>query len=281
METAPIAPVGTGFFINGGEAFPGQAYLVTARHVADKVHTPFVIRLNANGGGARLLHFERPSDIEWCFHPDSAVDLAIAPIALPSWAEARGFNAQGLLRDSENIKDIDAGSTVCVIGLFHLHHGKRQNLPITHVGHVAMLPKDELVPVDGKLREGYLIQANAISGCSGSPVVTVRQIGLKTKPYAVVANEGVCMLLGIWSASWKVKGSEVVAVQTDTDDGKGELAPLGMGFVTPLSKLIDILWSDEMRTASGRLNKKLESANSLTFDSLENAPPTKDENPHH
>src|SRR5581483_4138039 len=168
VETASIDPRGTGFFVN----YFGAALLVTARHVAEHLHPPFAIRLNNRTGGAGLYHVDRPSDLEWCFHKDRSVDLAVAPFPGASWAVARGLNAEGLRNDLKQMDQIDAGSPVCVIGLFHLLQGNRRNLPITYVGHVAMLPQDELIPVDGTLREGYLVQANAISGCSGSPVFT-------------------------------------------------------------------------------------------------------------
>jgi hypothetical protein len=282
IDSAPIKPQGTGFFISGAEAFDGQVFIVTARHVVEKLHPPFVIRINDRAGGARLFHIDRPSDIDWQFHPDDeSVDLAVAPLQLPSWAKARGINAPAFLKDREKLKLMQTGALVYVIGLYHLRYGTQKNLPITHVGYIAMLPEDERVRVEGVDREAYLIQSNAISGCSGAPVLVNPSIRLTINNTSVFAYDNYNLLLGVWSASWKVKGSEVVAVKNDEDES-GTMAPLGMGVVTPVSKLIDILWSESMKKAITRLRKKIEAERSPTPDAASGAiPPASDENPTH
>ena len=242
-DVAPIAPTGTGFFVHGGKTFPGRAYLVTARHVAEALRPPFVVRINKKGGGAGLVPIAQPDGIDWCHHDDSTVDLAVAPFSLPNWATARGLNAEGLLEDVQGLGKVGPGDMVYVIGLFHLLYGKRENLPVTHVGHIAMMPGDEPIPVGRIHREGYLVQANAISGCSGSPVFALRTYKVTILGHTFFGHFPEAMVLGVWSASWKVKGSEVVSVGShDGDpDAAGQLAPLGMGFVTPLPKLVDTM----------------------------------------
>jgi hypothetical protein len=249
--------------------------LVTAKHVAKELHAPFVVRMNKKGGGARLLHFERPEDIEWCFHPtDDAVDIAAAPIEVPSWADQRGYLADGVLKtDAPQIAEIGPGDHAWVVGLFHLHKGEKANLPIVHSGNVAMLPGDELIPVDGKMVEGYLVQANAISGCSGSPVFATRTLILKNADGvpSVAAATPTCTLIGVWSSSWKVSQSSIVAVRNDNDDGSGKLAPLGMGVVTPASKLADILRGEELMSAVQNILKRRQQRGTATPDSLATA----------
>jgi hypothetical protein len=97
-----------------------------------------------------------------------------------------------------------------------------------------------LIPVDGSRVEGYLMQANAISGCSGAPVFSTRTVILKLPKHKVAGSSGNLNLIGVWSSSWKVKQSEIVAVRSDARDAR-TLPPFGMGVVTPLSKLVDIL----------------------------------------
>jgi hypothetical protein len=269
IDEAPIDPKGTGFFIVGLKSLPG-AYLATAGHVAKQLTPPFVIRVNKKGGGAQLIHIERPSDIEWCFHDDPTVDLAIAPILIPSWADACAINADGMQDDLKSLDQVDAGDPVCVVGLFHLLSGKRRNIPVTHVGHIATMPKDELIPVEGTLQEGYLVQANAISGCSGSPVFTARSVKFSMGDKSIIGLHSYAPMLGVWTSSWKVKGSEIVTAGLPdvVCDASGVLAPLGMGVVTPLTKLIDILWSENMKGASDRLREKAKKAESASPDML-------------
>ena len=141
VDEAPIDPIGTGFLISGDPKRCPGLFLVTARHVAEKLPPPFVMRVNKKGGGAGLIHIERPEDIHWCHHPvDETVDIAVAPVSFPSWVDMTGLRATGLFDDAPNqLKDIDAGDNAFVIGLFHLHHGEKKNIPVVFRGSVCCL----------------------------------------------------------------------------------------------------------------------------------------------
>ena len=95
-------------------------------------------------------------------------------------------------------------------------------------------------------------------GCSGSPVYTARQRRWpdNTTLPSVIGLDAQAFLLGVWSASWKVTGSDIVSVKLDDDDPVHRLAPLGMGIVTPAPKLTEIIRSKELREASDRLLKR-------------------------
>ena len=98
IDEAPIDPKGTGFLINGDpkRGLPGL-FLVTAKHVANRLVPPFVLRVNKKGGGAGLIHIERPEDIEWCFHPTiETVDIAVTSIRLPSWVDMTALKMAAL-----------------------------------------------------------------------------------------------------------------------------------------------------------------------------------------
>lgn len=284
IDDAPIDPKGTGFFVCS-EKIPGAVFLVTARHVAEKLHTPFVIRYNHKDKKARLLHIDTPADARWCFHSDPSVDLALMPLDLPSSFSGMGLTLESLVdpdRSPTVWGQIDAGDPVCVVGLFHFRHGEKANLPIVHVGNVAMLPSDEPIPVDGKLVEGYLVQTNAISGCSGSPVFVApyrtlthnnkkQLVGLSTK----------ATLMGVWSSSWKVEQSKIISVRTDDDDKGSTAAPLGMGIVTPAYKILDILKGDDMSKAAKDMYAAKIKRRAPSPDSLPDALPAIDANPKH
>jgi len=55
-------------------------YLVTAKHVAQRLDADFVIRANLNTGEAKEIEIETT---EWFYPEDPTVDLAIAPAVLP------------------------------------------------------------------------------------------------------------------------------------------------------------------------------------------------------
>lgn len=221
--------------------------LVTARHVAQKLHTPFVVRMNRQGNSAGLVHIEQPSDITWRFHPNEAVDIAVAAFDIPAWASVGAYVTDDLVnKDPERWQFIRVGDEVSVIGLFHLHYGGQVNQPIAHTGHVAMFPKEPL-RADGKMQNVFLVEANAISGCSGSPVWAVGYVGVELGDNEFMAQANQVTLLGVWSSSWKVKASEITVVRTHDDDDRGTLAPLGMGMVTHASFLREIIMGNEMK----------------------------------
>jgi hypothetical protein len=257
---ARIKPLGTAFFFNGGRHLGGGTYLVTAGHVARKlINGPWVLRMNKQGGGAGLIEINRADDVIWRYHNDETVDLAVTQLAVPEWADVIPFSADNSLHPFKmKSKKIDAGDLAFVVGLFHLLHGKEENRPIVHSGHIAMLPGEERIPVtdqDGNTIEveGYLVETNAISGCSGSPVFAVRGLDVRVPPSMFKDPEtlgdkplngeipGSLWLLGVWQSSWKVKGTRIVAARTDGEDPAGGMAPLGMGVVVPISKLFEIL----------------------------------------
>lgn len=276
IDTAPIDPQATGFLLAEPTGVPGEAdytYLVTARHIAERLTPPFVIRVNQRDGAkALLIHIERPEDIDWCFDPtDETADVAVAPMAAPPEAAFTALTVEGILKkDPAELAGVDAGDPACVVGLYHLHSGKQKNFPIVHLGHVAMMPTDERILSDGELIEGYLIQTNAISGCSGSPVFVMKYNTLLWEgEKKLMGYSKRALLLGIWSSSWKVKSSEIVAVRSDSDDRRGSAAPLGMGIVTPASKLVNVLKSKELQVARTKLKARLSAAKSASFDMLD------------
>jgi hypothetical protein len=257
IDEAPIEPRAVGFLLHGETESGGGTYLVTAKHVAEKLSPPFVMRFNKKSGGADLVHVDRPEDIQWFYHPDPTVDLAVAPIKRPEWSENLRYHLADVVKTEPSRRAVGAGTDAHVVGLFHYVHGSKRNLPIVYPARVVLLPEDEPIPVDGQQVEGYLVQANPISGCSGAPVwaheaVKVEESAGKITFYAV----GNLFLLGFWSSSWKVRGSEIVAIRPDDlDDRSGALAPLGMGVVVSADKLVEIFRRTDVAKARALIYK--------------------------
>jgi hypothetical protein len=274
IDTSPIDPLGVGFLLWGREKEGGGAYLATARHVAEQLEPPFVIRFNKLGGGSELVHIDHPNNIKWFMHPDSSVDLAVAPIERPGWSDNVCYGLDDVVEYDYIRTETGAGDSVFISGLFHFVHGAKRNLPVIYHGHVALMPSDDRIPIDGHPDiEAYLIQANPISGCSGAPV-WVHQAVKVQPPQGDTADplfflaEGRLSLLGFWSSSWKVRGSEIIMVSSDHAklDSGGMLAPLGMGVVVPANKLVEIFDQTDVAKERAALLKKKRDSGSASHD---------------
>ena len=98
-----------------------------------------------------------------------------------------------------------------------------------------MMPDpDDLIPVKHppKPVEGYLVEAQTLSGLSGSPVYVRRSI--KVAATEVTGVEplayGAVFLLGMWIAAWDINEVSV-----------------GMGVVVPADKILETLNHDDLR----------------------------------
>jgi hypothetical protein len=205
---------GTGFFV----AHDGLPHLVTAWHVAETLSAgPFAIRLTAPSGIGRVLEIEQP---RWHRHSiDTTADVAVMLIDAPEWTQTTAMQSTSFV-DNDRLKywDIGPGDAAYIVGLFSLFPGKRKNLPIVHAGHIALMPADERIPVQKKggggleYVEAYLVEAHALPGASGSPVMvrpTIRFFPTAVD-FVTATDDGVTAaiteskdyLLGVWTAAW-------------------------------------------------------------------------------
>jgi hypothetical protein len=163
-----------------------------------------------------------------------------------------------------NEPDLGIGDIAYVVGLFHLLHGKKVNLPVVHTGHIALLPEDERIPVFNRTTkkpqevEGYLVEAHGLEGLSGAPVfarsstaVTAKLLyqgppllNIQKPEYPVPGRlHGMTLLLGLWLGSWDGEPSETLAHEKGL---KGRRVPVGMGIVVPASKIAETLNQQEL-----------------------------------
>jgi Trypsin-like peptidase domain len=242
-----LKPIGTGFFVD----MDYGRYIVTAGHVADdfKAHRddldtiPFGIRLNDRDGNGRV---DRIDSAQFQYHPQYPnVDVAIMEYEPPEWAEVAVVPTDVFLSDIKmESKDIGTGDIAYVVGLFWLMSGKQRNLPIVHTGHVAGFPAGELIPIkDSAPVLGYLVEANAIKGASGSPVFVRRTLvgeAKQIKDGATVStwHHGAAFLLGVWVAAWNER-AQIGAI--------GQEIPRGIGIVTPAVYILEVLHLPELR----------------------------------
>lgn len=251
-----IRVVGTGFFVD----YENFGYLVTARHIATFIarfvakpldHTSFVVRVNHKDGTAKNLE---AVDVQWVFHPDKNVDLAV--VSFDQEPPARGFDYLYLPQDSLLTKkhftdnDIGIGDTCYAVGLFRVLRGKSRNIPVVRVGSIALLPGDEKLPaknsederLPSQMIDACLAEFQGLQGMSGSPVFV--RPGLKPTSLHVsdrtlrpTFTRGDLFLFGILQAPWDAPSTEIVAA----DRTRPIEVPAGMGVVISSDRIVEVL----------------------------------------
>jgi hypothetical protein len=241
-DHSPIAFKGTAFIVavpRLGSLTQGWFYLVTAKHVADRVeHREVFVRMNSYDGKIGLL---RGAAVPWYKHPtDLAVDVAVLPFDPPDWAKFTAIRTDQFATD-EIIRtaNIGPGSEVFVTGLFTGHTGQSQNQPIIRTGNVAMMPADRIRTACEPM-ECYLIESRSIGGLSGSPVFVI-DIGLVDLPPLIQPTTSVVTirkfyLLGLIQEHWDLKPGEIV----DTDEDN-EKVNMGIAIVVPAKSILEVL----------------------------------------
>jgi hypothetical protein len=221
---------GTAFFVGvPSEAVEGFAsiYLVTARHVANRLEGPSLMRANTIDGTSAVFDL---TGARWHFHPDPKVDVAAYPWAPPFNVLHRHVSTKQFYLGKEwERHTAGIGNEVFAVGLFAKLVGSRKNLPIVRMGSIAMMP-DEAVPTELAEVEAYLVEMRSVGGLSGSPVFVRYQ----------------------WYQSWVIKLIGVMHGHWDIppqSDGESVQYPnrlnrtmnMGVAIVTPAVKVIELL----------------------------------------
>lgn len=236
---------GTGFLVlfrEGGSAFP---YLVTARHVAKQaqVGSEIFVRVN-NKDGLTSVPMQLEGSI-WAYHPDRAVDVAVAPAYLdPKDWDVGYYELADRVQPSSSPYRVQCGDDICIVGLFHWHSGQERNVPIVHSGNIALQPDPhEKVLIKNRITknlervEVYLVEAQTFEGLSGAPVfhremVGIGMLGEHNGGQPIVATGA--QLLGVYTGAWDGPPSEALAA--DRKWGNDTRIPAGMGLVVPAEK---------------------------------------------
>jgi hypothetical protein len=243
-----VSFVGTAFFVSISSSVEGTSYiyLVTAKHVAEKVgKNLFVLRMNTRDGRSILIEAKSP---KWFFHStDASVDAAVLPWA-PSFEEFdyKAVHVSTFLSNEIIQKEgIGVGDEVFITGLFAYVSGSARNLPIVRMGNVAMMP-DEVIPTEFGNIEAYLVEARSIGGLSGSPAF-VR----KTVPVGI----GGFYLLGLMHGHWEIPTQRKNDLLMD-DDLLGKVN-MGIAIVVPANKILEILNHPELVRMREQHNREL------------------------
>jgi hypothetical protein len=172
-----IECIGTGFLLK----YDDVPYLVTVRHVAEYFGSdPFLIRANRYDRTGHNIHVDQ---VEWHYHNDRNIDVAIIPFDLSLdcggytaryiddahetwwWNKARKFGA-------------GIGDFVYTVGLFRVLAGSARNMPVVHFGTIARTldwiektpVRDWRDPTKTIETDAYLVETQSLPGLSGAPV---------------------------------------------------------------------------------------------------------------
>src|SRR5260370_33118087 len=168
-------PQGTGFIVGMSTDKAFHRYLVTALHVAQNLSKGhFFIRLNRTSGGVMYMMIEHGARWYANFGEKFYVDVAVMPIALPTYIDYSYLTPEVHFLTDEIINQphhkIGIGSEVAIAGLYANVIGEERNLPIVRIGNIAMMPEQLLPSNDFGTVESYLIDGFVPPGMSGSPV---------------------------------------------------------------------------------------------------------------
>jgi hypothetical protein len=265
-EEGGIDPIGTAFLLE----HEGIGHLVTAQHVAMGIgDNPFVFRFNRKSGGSHIFHIDPlRHSIQWGCHSNPNVDVAILPF---HWNLAEHqlrhvfFPTSLVARENSTPPDYGIGDPCYAVGLFRLLTGTKENMAVVHTGNLALTAHRENIPVadwhdpdSGKTRHvrAHLVGLHSLDGLSGSPVfvrppMAIMDLKDEAGNRAFVSQDQV-KLLGVWHGSWR---AESLSVAADAVVGKARPS-FGMGVVTPIGYVMEILDSPEMKEVREELRAR-------------------------
>lgn len=228
---------GTGFFLGVERPKLNGAflYLVTAKHVADKLigNDHYYIRINTKQGQA--VDLEVPGRARWFLHPDNSVDVVLLPIGPSPDLDFLALNPNMFVTEQlRQERSIGPGDEVFITGLFYYHTGNSKNIAIIRTGHIAMVPGERIQTSKYGAMEAYLIESRSIGGISGSPVFVFSRTRERIDFF----------LLGLIHGHWESE-SVVDIVELDSAEKRG--VNTGIAIVTPATKILEILQSPELK----------------------------------
>ncbi|HLX43605.1 MAG TPA: hypothetical protein VKR43_09235 [Bryobacteraceae bacterium] len=251
---------GTAFFVSRLiKGQDGLGYLVTAKHVIDKIRDKglisLCIRLNFKNGSATWIDMNLS---EWEFHPtDRSVDVAVArapagiqlAVDIDAYPMHR-FATPAVVKQFE----IGIGNEVFFPGLFVNHYGEQRNIPIVRVGNIAAMPEEKVVTKKYGPIDAYLVEVRSIGGLSGSPVfVHLGPIRLRNGELLRSGeDEGVFFLLGLMHGHFEAETLSEADAGTPIEDSAKERVNMGIGIVVPAEKIVEVIMQPKIQAEDAR-----------------------------
>jgi hypothetical protein len=157
---------GTGFFVARQVEKGWQSFIVTNRHVIDKLQNP-VIRLNQIGTEEPDLCIT--NRLRWIDHPDGD-DLSVCPLDFDTASHRHAFIEESGFSSLDN-QHLGLGSEVVMLGRFVGLSGQPEVRPVARFGHIAHPEIFVETNSFNAAQETFVIECHAVPGFSGSPVL--------------------------------------------------------------------------------------------------------------
>jgi Trypsin-like peptidase domain len=268
-------PKATGFLVSSTHDNAGFFYVVTAEHVISGLSAKkdeIFVRINKIGGGAE--DFKVPFN-DWRFHPDDSNPTDVAVSFLPISHKELDIKTILLNRKGayvvqrSQLEDnlIEPGHDVAIVGLFRSHFGKDHNIPVVRMGHIASINRDPVYTHYCGYVDAYLVEANSISGLSGSPVFAIRSDPFHVADAAQLRkmNAAPYLLLGLMHGHFDVRNLNEDVVS----DGPGSLGSglnSGIGVVIPSDKIIETIFQPELDAVRKEIMEMAKKRDGVTSD---------------
>jgi len=254
-------PTGTGFLLWLKDQDITFCYLVTAKHVIQKVlsnsNAPLSVRFNLKEKGkAEVIAFPtfNFNGLRWLQHNNPAVDLAALPLSI--FSRIKDLEVGG--KKVENEKDnffassdwinrykVGPGDQVFTLGLVPYLYSKDQlNLVLSRFGKISLLPEEEIFIPGGK-QKAYFIDCQAFPGNSGGPAFVLIE---RTETGALIAGWRFA-LLGVVTefVPSPLRGKKVGLQETGPKKKIQLIENTGITKVVPIDYLIEIIFSDNQK----------------------------------
>lgn len=245
-ETGTIVPVGTCFLTKVHKEGVDFYYFVTAKHVLGNIvskNPDATIYIRANKNQDQGFDYIETSYKDWINHQDEniSVDVSVLPI---SYTNINSYDVMGIPFDimvnDKIIKEMDVniGNEIFMVGLFSLHYGKSNNIPIVRVGNISAMLDEPIKTKEFGDMEAYLIDLRSLGGFSGSPVFIYFGAARVLNGKIMHSNSPQFQLIGLLSGHFTINGITVDDLRTNT----------GMGIVTPSTKIIETLMQSSVES---------------------------------
>lgn len=256
---AGVQSGGSGFLVSlPDEKEPGKyiTVAVTNRHVVE-TGSP-VIRMNTKAGGVHI--YDIP-ETAWTMHQGDQ-DLAAIPIPIsPDLLKFRRISFAAIMDKAMAEQwDLGPGTDTFLVGRFIKRDGGQTNIPTVRFGNVSQMPS--LVADEYKRQqESFMVETRSIAGFSGSPVFAhILPFAWRPKTQTIEDGYWGPALLGVnWGHDTQREIVRDVA-GCPNQHGTHVRANLGMAFVIPGWRLIELLGQPDFKADVDALRKQFGAA---------------------
>ena len=241
---------GSGFVVAVPGALGNALYVVTAKHLAERMECcPIIMGFSHRDGSKALVEAD---DVHWYAHPTEAdaVDVAVTPFA-PIQRDLLDIEPipEHLFGSDESMRkaSVGVGDEITAIGMFTRFSSEDRHQPIVRTGHLAMLPTLRIPVKNFQLMEAYVAE---IEGLSGSPVwvrptadfnASQKDEG-EEKPSVPLNGDTDTIFLGLLHGRWEIADRAMQGLSAQYTKNMTS----GMSIIVPAHKILEVINQPEL-----------------------------------